>query len=153
MKRLLIYFGAAGLVMGVAFFACTVAPKIRARPLIDEPLRVTVGSFQPANSNVAFDHYVVRVENVGTKPIRGFSLGQTCRCQSWDRDNNPYPHGISYTNPLPEWQVLQPGDTLYWPFSSDDGSPPNVWVDLVHFANDGNWGPNRSRTDAYVRGY
>jgi hypothetical protein len=153
MKRLLIYFGAGSLALVLAVVAWAVFSKIRARRLTTEPLRVTVSSLQPTNLNIAFDHYIVRVENISTKTIRGFSLGHTCRCRSWDSDNNPYPPGVTFTNPSPERQVLRPGDTVEMPLAADHGPQPTVWVDFVHFANDGNWGANRSRKDGYVRGY
>ena len=153
MKRLLIYFGAGGLALAFAVVAWTLVSTIRARRVTTEPLRVTVSSLQPNNAKVPFDHYVVLVENVSTKTIRGFSLGQTCQCRSWDSNDNPYPPGITFTNPSPERQVLRPGDTFEMPLAADIGSQPTVWVDFVHFENDGNWGANQSRKDGYVRGY
>jgi hypothetical protein len=153
MKRSLTYLGVGGSVLLLGVFAWAVISKIRARHVTNDPLRVTVSSIQTANANVAFDHYMVRIENVGTKTIRGFSLGHTCRCRGWDSQDNPYPTGINYTNPSPERQLLRPGDVHEMTLSADLGLDPSVWVDFVHFANDGNWGMNLSHKDGYVRGY
>ena len=152
-KRSLIYLGITGGVLLIGVCAWTVVSKIRGRHSSNEPLRITVSSIRPATANVPFDHYVVRLENVSPKTIRGFSLGHTCRCRGWDSQDNPYPAGVNYTNPLPERQVLQPGDVHEMPMAADIGTNPNVWVDFVHFANDGNWGRNLSHKDGYVRGY
>lgn len=153
MKRSLIYLGAGSFALLLGVFAWVVVSTIRAKHVTTEPLRVTVSSIQPADSNVAFDHYTVRLENVSTKTIQGFSLGHICRCRSWDSDDNPYPPGITFTNPSPERQLLRPGDIQEMPILADIGSQQTVWVDFVHFANDGNWGANLSHKDGYVRGY
>lgn len=154
MKRSLVYLGVASLVLITAVAAWVVVSKIRTRQEQKEPLRITVSSVQPANSKIPFDHYLVQLENISPKTIRGFSLGHTCRCWSWDSDDKPYPYGISYTNPLPERQLLRPGDVHEMALTADDpGFLPTVWVDLVHFEHGGNWGTNLSHKDGYVRGY
>ena len=153
MKRSLVYLGVASLVLFTAVGAWMVVSKIRARHSQKEPVRITVSSVQPANSKIPFDHYLVQLENVSPKTIRGFSLGHTCRCRGWDSDDNPYPYGINYTNPLPERQLLRPGDVHEMPLSADPGLQPTVWVDLAHFEQGGNWGTNLSHKDGYVRGY
>ena len=153
MKRSLVYLGVTSLALCTAVAAWMVVSKIRTRHLEKEPLRITVSSLQAANSKIQFDHYLIQLENVSMKTIRGFSLGHTCRCRSWDSDDNPYPYGISYTNPLPERQLLRPGDVHEMPLAADPGFQPRVWVDLVHFERGGNWGTNLSHKDGYVRGY
>ena len=154
MNRLLIRFGVGILAFVVGVTSWAVVSKWQRARTANEPLRITVSSIQRANSKVDFDHYMVRLENVSTKTIRGFSLGSTCLCRSWDGEGKPLPHGITFTNPSPERQVLQPGGVLEMPFSIDLGADPTVWVDLVHFENEeSNWGPNRSRTEGYVRTY
>lgn len=153
MKRSMVYFGVASLALMTAVAAWVVVPTIRTKYVEKEPLRVTVSSLQAPNSKISFEHYLVKIENISTKTIRGFSLGHTCHCWSWDRDNNPYPLGISYTNPSPERQLLRPGDVYEMPLSADLGLQPMVWVDLAHFERGENWGMNLSRKDGYVRGY
>ena len=153
MKRLTAYFGVAILTFGIGVLAQSVNPLKWLQQEPTEPLRVTVSpNKRPPNSKVSFEHYLVTVENVSGKTVRGYSLGRTCNCRSWDRDDNPLPLGISYTNPLPERQTLRPGESQEMPFDvSSKDSVPMVWVDLVHFAGGANWGPNVSHTDGYVR--
>jgi hypothetical protein len=38
-------------------------------------------------------------------------IGPRCDCRSWDSDDRPYPECVSYTNPIPERQLLQPGES------------------------------------------
>src|SRR5687768_17688812 len=104
MKRSLVYIGVVSLALFTVVGAWMVVSKIRTRNAQKEPLRITVSSVQPANPKIPFDHYLVQLENVSTKTIRGFSLGHTCRCRGWDSDDKPYPYGINYTNPHPERQ-------------------------------------------------
>ena len=121
-----------------------------------EPLRVTVSPERwPGDSKASFPHYIVTVQNVSGRTVRGYSLGHTCNCRSWDSDNHLYPEGVSFTNPVPEHQVLRPGETQEMPFDLDgplaNGSRPRVWADLVHFEKGSNWGPNQSHKEGYVR--
>ncbi len=95
--------------------------------------------------------YIVTVRNQSDKTIRGFSLGHSCGCRSWDSEGNPYPPSVNFTNPVPDWQVLRPGETLDVPMTFDATVPPRVWADLVHFEDGTNWGPNRGHKEGYVR--
>ncbi|GEM_PF-2654921 len=118
-----------------------------------EPLRVT---FTPtrltASANVPFEHYLVTVENVSSKTIRGYSLGHTCSCRGYGT-YGPYPEGISFSNPTFERQNLEPGASQVEVLLVDNVPPGQikVWADLVHFTDGTNWGPNQSRTEGYVR--
>ena len=97
--------------------------------------------------------YVVRVKNVSRETIRGYSLGFTCNCRSWDSDGNSYPDGINYTNPQFAGQVLHPGESqeTFVNFNDLPSSQFRVWVDLVHFEGKGDWGPNHGHKEGYVR--
>ena len=95
--------------------------------------------------------YVVTVRNRSDKTIRGFSLGQSCGCRSWDSDGHLYPPNTTFSNPLPDKQVLRPGESLDFTMTFDAGVAPRVWPDLVHFADGSNWGPNRGHKEGYVR--
>jgi hypothetical protein len=152
MKRLVIYLGVSSLACFLGIVTSTVVSQISSVHSTNEPLRVTLLPLQPADCNSLFAHYTVRLENVSTKTIRGFSLGHTCDCLSWDSQDNPYPPGINFTNPSPEREILRPGDVQEMPLP-DLGFRPGVWVDLVHFEGGDNWGPNRSHKEGYVRGY
>ncbi|HET8671078.1 MAG TPA: hypothetical protein VFM05_10755 [Candidatus Saccharimonadales bacterium] len=149
MKRMLIGIGVSVITLFAGILVSVLSPKVNAR----EPLQVTVSSLQPANSQIPFDHYTVLIKNVSSKTVRGYSLGSTCECQSWDSYGTRHPRGIQFSIPNPDRQHLLPGETQEYPlFGPRSGSKPTVWVDLVHFENDGNWGTNSSRTDGYVRG-
>ena len=149
MKRNHIGIGVSVVTLFAGILVSVLSPKVDAR----EPLHVRVSSLQPANSEIPFDHYMVLIKNVSSKIVRGYSLGSTCECQSWDSNGNRHPRGIQFSNPNPDRQHLLPGETQEYPlFSHQSGSKPTVWVDLVHFENDGNWGRNTSRTDGYVGG-
>ena len=97
--------------------------------------------------------YTVTVRNVSDKTIRGYSLGHTCDCRSWDSDGNLYPFGETYLNPAPDRQTLLPGESQQLTISmrSNPNTTPRVWVDLVHFSGGSNWGPNRGHKEGYVR--
>lgn len=156
MKRLTAYLAVAILTFGIGVLARSVNPLKWLEHDPAEPLRATISPItRPANSHVSFDYYVVTVKNVSGKTVRGYSLGLTCNCRSWDRDDNPYPPGITYMNPNPERQTLRPGESQEVPVPADElssrESKPRVWVDLVHFDGGANWGPNASHTDGYVR--
>lgn len=118
-----------------------------------EPLRITLMPLKPAyRSPASADSYLVTVENISTKTIRGYSLGQTCDCQSGGT-YGMYPKGVIFSNPIPERQVLRPGESQTVPVPAI-GLPfekLKVWADLVHFTDGTNWGPNQGRTEGYVR--
>ena len=119
-----------------------------------EPLLISISSVQKADERVGYEHYLVNIRNVSDKTVRGFSLGRNCDCYSFDEDNRRYPVGITYSNPLPERQILRPGESVDWPIASEDYKrlpQPIFWADLVHFADGTNWGPNRSHKEGYVR--
>jgi hypothetical protein len=114
------------------------------------PLTVTLTAERWATNP---EFYVVKVKNVSRQTIRGYSLGFTCDCRSWDSDDNPYPNGISFMNPQPASQVLLPGESQDFPMRSVNlpQGEFRVWVDLVHFEGKGNWGPNQGHKEGYVR--
>ena len=156
MKRLTAYVGVAILTFGIGVLARTVNPRKLIQREPAEPLRVTMSPIKlSANSQVSFDYYIVTVQNVSSKTVRGYALGHTCNCRGWDSDDNPYPMGINYMNPIPERQTLRPGESQEVPIPVDllssRSSKPMVWVDLVHFAGGVNWGPNASHKEGYVR--
>lgn len=97
--------------------------------------------------------YTVTVRNVSDKTIRGYSLGHTCDCRSWDSDGNLYPFGETFLNPVPDHQTLLPGESQQLTISigSNPNITPRVWVDLVHFTDGSNWGQNRGHKEGYVR--
>ena len=153
MKRLTVNLGVALLsfCLGMLIWLANPERLMQAHP--SEPLRVTLSrERQSASSKVTFDHYTVTVQNVSSKTIHGYSLGQTCSCLG-QGTYGPYPDGISFSNPNPERQLLKPGD-FQTQVIFDDGLPVDqlrVWADLVHFTDGTNWGPNDSRTEGYVR--
>jgi hypothetical protein len=118
-----------------------------------EPLVVTIKQNSEYNlpTYPYESSYIVTVRNTSDKTIRGFSLGSLCACKSWDSDGNLYPPNITFSNPVPDWQVLQPGETLDIPMSFVSTIAPRVWPDLVHFEDGSNWGPNRGHKEGYVR--
>jgi hypothetical protein len=95
----------------------------------------------------------VTVRNVSDKTIRGYSLGHTCDCRSWDSDGNLYPFGETFLNPVPDHQTLLPGESQQLTISirSTSNITPRIWVDLVHFTDGSNWGQNRGHKEGYVR--
>ena len=118
-----------------------------------EPLMITVKANRdyklPAYSSGSV--YTVIVRNISDKTIRGYSLGMTCNCKAWDSDGNLYPPNTNFSNPNPDRQVLQPGQSREETIIDFDSVPPRVWPDLVHFADGTNWGPNRGHKEGYVR--
>jgi hypothetical protein len=123
------------------------------KPDPSEPLRVSLSQVKKsASSNVAFDHYIVTVENLTSKTIHGYSLGRTCNCRG-QGTYGPYPEGVTFSNPTPARQLLKPGDsqTQIIPAYDLPIDQVKVWADLVHFTDGTNWGPNQSRTEGYVR--
>jgi hypothetical protein len=85
------------------------------------------------------------------KTIRGYSLGFSCDCRSSDSNDVPYLENISFTNPVPNRQILLPGASQEAPLPLGGPSGARVWVDLVHFEHGDNWGPNRGHKEGYVR--
>lgn len=118
-----------------------------------EPLVVTIKQ-NPDYQLPTYPHeswYTVTLRNTSDKTIRGFSLGSSCGCRSWDSDGNLYPPNITFSNPSPERQVLRPGETQEVTMSFVSTIAPRVWPDLVHFEDGSNWGPNRGHKEGYVR--
>jgi len=149
MKRYVIY-GTASLLtfaFGISLFQFTA--KKRRVEVSSAPLLVMVS--QP--SSIASPHYqTLTIKNVSDRVVRGYSLGLKCNSRSWDSDDRPYLQGISYTNPIPERQLLQPGESQELPLQLCPRIQDlEVWVDLVHFQDSVNWGPNQSRKEGYVR--
>jgi hypothetical protein len=153
MKRQMIYLAALAVAftLGVSIFQ--VRNKIgRLGKGNDAPLLVMV--YHSSSAGAAYR--TIKIKNLSDNVVRGYSLGHTCNCRSWDSNNVPYPYGISFTNPTPEQQRLLPGESqeLNWEVSTtNDGSAEKlqVWVDLVHFEGGSNWGPNQGRKEGYVR--
>ena len=150
MKRYVIYASASLLTFAFGISLFHIGLGIRRREVSNAPLRVTVS--QPS-SMASRQYRTITIKNVSDRVVRGYSLGNTCNCRSWDSDDRPYPEGVTYTNPIPEQQILQPGESQEFMFEID--SSPNqelkVWVDLVHFQDGVNWGPNLSHKEGYVR--
>ncbi len=153
MQRFAIHFIVALLTFGTGVLVWRINP-LRLMPVEpSEPLRVTLAStWLPPSAKVPFDHYLVTIENVSSKTVHGYSLGHTCSCRGFGT-YGPYPEGISYSNPSPERQKLEAGESQTQVLYADTIPPDEfkVWVDLVHFTDGTNWGPNRSRTEGYVR--
>lgn len=153
MKRLAIFLGVAVLTSGIGLWLWFANPLKSIKPHPSEPVRLAVSKERKAaSSNVPFDHYIVTIENVSSKTIHGYSLGHTCNCRG-QGTYGPYPEGISFSNPNPETQLLEPGESQTQIISGYDLSIDrvSVWADLVHFTEGTNWGPNQSRTEGYVR--
>jgi hypothetical protein len=120
------------------------------------PMALTI---TPSSDSILPQHYsetslyTVTVRNVSDKTIRGYSLGPTCDCRSWDSDGNLYPFGETFLNPVPHHQTLLPGESQQLTISirSTPNITPRVWVDLVHFTDGSNWGQNRGHKEGYVR--
>jgi hypothetical protein len=153
MKRLAVYLTVAILTFGLGVSAWLANPLKWINTQPSEPLLITVSLVKnDTNPSVPSERYLVTVKNVSDRIIRGYSLGFTCQCQSWDDDGNFYPHGIEFSIPAPEAQTLRPGESQTMPFADGPGNPFRVWADLVHFKGGGNWGANQSRTrDRYLR--
>jgi hypothetical protein len=146
MQRLTISLAVALLTFCCGVLAWVVNPVRLVRSHPSESIRLTVSEMQSANSRIPIDHYKVTVENVSSNTIHGYSLGFTCDCYG------PYPKGISFTYPNPDRQLLKPGEVQTEILPADlPIQQTKVWVDLVHFTDGSNWGPNQSRTEGYVR--
>ena len=110
------------------------------------PLRVTISPEKHQPDTIAsYAYYPVTVQNVSPETVRGFSLAFTCNC--YER--------IGFTYPNPERQLLKPGESQMWPAAVEilpvNEAERMVWVDLAHLDSGINWGPNKGRTEAYVR--
>jgi len=156
MTRLAIYVVAALFTFAIGVSSWLLNPFERMKPVPNEPLRVSMSlDGRTIDRTTYVSRYIITVQNVSTKTVRGYSLGFTCNCRSWDSWDKPYPWGINFTNPNPQHQVLRPGEAQEVPmvFQGLIGSElePKVWVDLVHFQGEGNWGPNQSHKEGYVR--
>ncbi len=137
--------------MGVLLWFADPLRLIRPQPL--EPLRLTLSQEkETASSKIPFDYYILTIENVSSKTIHGYSLGQTCNCRG-QGTYGPYPEGIIFSNPNPSRQVLKPGESQSQILFSErlPVDQLRIWPDLVHFTDGTNWGPNQSRTEGYVR--
>ena len=149
-----------GLTMKLAVTVVTIAvgaslsfanpPRLAPSPA---PLRLTLSKVRiAATPQLPIDHYLLTVKNVSSKTIQGYSLGHTCNCRG-QGTHGQYPDGITFSNPSPSRQVLQPGESQTEVISAHGIAIPQlkVWVDLVHFKDGTNWGPNQSGTEGYVR--
>lgn len=154
MKRLTAYLSVAILTFGIGVLARTVNPFRAPQHEPAEPLLVTISpTTGPANSPGSFENYIVTIKNVSGKTVRGYMLGFNCNCRIWTSDDKPSPLGTAYVSPSPDRQTLPPGESqeIPLPFEISSVPKPSVWVDLVHFENGANWGPNRLHKDGYVR--
>jgi hypothetical protein len=153
MKGLPLKLAITFLTIAVGALLSFASPARVATPAASAPLRLTLSKVrEPATVNIPVAHYTLKVENVSSKTIQGYSLGRTCNCRG-EGTYGTYPTGITFTNPSPSRQLLQPGQSQT-EIVSDAGPPtsrPRVWIDLVHFTDGTNWGPNQSRTEGYVR--
>jgi hypothetical protein len=153
MQRRTISLAVALLTVGIVVLLWFAGSSRLIKPPPSEPLRLTLlPERKSANSNDPFDHYIVKVENVSSKTIHGYSLGHTCNCRG-QGTYGPYPAGITFGNPLPARQLLKPGESQTEILIGRDLPIDQfkVWADLVHFTDGTNWGPNQSRTEGYVR--
>lgn len=153
MQRLAINLAVALLTFGIGVLLWFAGPLRLIKPQPLEPLHLTLSQEKKtASSNVPFDHYILTIENVSSKTIHGYSLGQTCNCRG-QGTYGPYPEGIIFSNPNPTRQLLKPGESrtqiLFGEHLPVDQL--KIWPDLVHFTDGTNWGPNQSRTEGYVR--
>ena len=154
MKRLTAYLGVAILTFGIGVLARSVNPFRAPQHEPAEPLLVMISpTTRFANPQDSFENYIVTIKNVSGKTVRGYMLGFNCNCRGWESDLKPYPLGITYIGPSPDRQTLRPGELqeIPLPFEISSVPKPRVWVDLVHFENGANWGPNRLHKDGYVR--
>jgi len=147
MKRYVIYASVSLLTFAFGISLFHLRPgKLRGDS--SAPLRLIVS--QP--SSISSRQYrTITIKNVSDRVVRGYSLGHTCNCRSWDSYDRPYPDGVTYSNPIPEHQLLQPGESQELMFETDGSRELEVWVDLVHFQGGVNWGPNQSHKEGYVR--
>jgi len=152
MQRLTINFAIALLTFGIGVLVWFADPSRLIRPQPLEPLRLTLVQEKETSSNAPFDYYVLTIENVSSKTIYGYSLGQTCNCRG-QGTYGPYPEGIIFSNPNPIRQLLRPGESQTQILFSEHlpVDQLKIWPDLVHFTDGTNWGPNQSRTEGYVR--
>lgn len=116
-----------------------------------EPLVVTVTPHPLSTTTDGEPQYSITVKNVSDRSVRGYSLGHSCACRGWDSNDQPYPRHVNFTNPVPDRQLLAPGESQTIPMTLDASVTPRVWVDLVHFEHGENWGPNRGHKEGYVR--
>jgi hypothetical protein len=142
--------------LGVAIFTFSIGTVIwLAIPLRHtawtEPLVVTMTARPLSTTTPGELQYVITVENVSDRSVRGYSLGHSCACRGWDSNDQPYPAHVNFTNPVPEQQLLAPGESQTIPMTLDPTITPRVWVDLVHFEHGENWGPNQGHKEGYVR--
>jgi len=118
----------------------------------DEPRSIPLLVMVSQPSSISSRQYrTITIKNVSDRVVRGYSLGHTCNCRSWDSYDRPYPEGVTYSNPIPEQQLLQPGESQELMFETDSSRELEVWVDLVHFQGGANRGPNQSHKEGYVR--
>ena len=116
-----------------------------------EPLVVTMTPHPSSITAHGEPQYVITVKNVSDRTVRGYSLGYSCACRGWDSEDQPYPANVNFSNPVPDHQLLAPGESQTIPMTLDPTITPRVWVDLVHFEHGENWGPNRGHKEGYVR--
>lgn len=111
MQRLTIGLAVASLTFSLGVLLWFAASWRSIKPEPSEPLLVTFSpEIQKANSKVPYEHYILSVKNVSSKPIRGYSLGHTCNCRAGGT-YGPYPEGINFGHPIPALQLLKPGES------------------------------------------
>jgi hypothetical protein len=153
MKRYAIYATVSLLTFAFGISLFHLRPWKRRVEISRAPLLLMVS--QPSSID-SRQYRTITVKNVSDQVVRGYSLGYTCNCRSWDSDDRPYPDGVTYNNPIPERQHLRPGESqeFRWELPETESSRNQefkVWVDLVHFQDGVNWGPNQSHKEGYVR--
>jgi len=147
MKRYVIYATASLLTFGFGISLFQFSAKKQRGEVSSAPLIVMVSSSIASPNN-----QTLTIKNVSDRVVRGYSLGLKCNHRALDSDDRPYLEGISYTNPIPERQLLQPGESQELPLQLCPRIQDlEVWVDLVHFQDSVNWGPNQSHKEGYVR--
>ena len=152
MQRLTLRLAVAFITFGVGVLFWSANPLRLIKPYPSEPLLLALSERRTASSNIPVDHYIVTIRNVSSRTIQGYSLGHTCDCRGHGT-YGPYPEGINFSNPNPARQRLEPGESQTQIISTNNQrlDQVTVWVDLVHFKDGTNWGPNQSRTEGYVR--
>src|SRR5436190_5664719 len=96
MKRYLMYVSASLLTFAFGFSLFHLRLIKQRNEVSSAPLRVIVSQ---ANSTDSPQYRTITIKNVSGRVVRGYSLGHTCNCRSWDSDERSYPEGVSYMNP------------------------------------------------------
>ena len=144
MSRRRILFNVALSVMLIAATAAVTLIIYRrhlARSESAEPVRVYVSATKPIRDPAGQPAYeiTVTIRNTGCKTIRGYALDY--------RGPGGYGHSIPY----PNRQTIKPGDSQEYVIRYWHDTNLTVTADFVNFADKSNWGPNRTKSEGYVR--